>query len=459
MPFSESWATAYIQILIALFIFAVGILALSIPIVKDDVRTVFHRRRKGTLSYFFVASILGIFIFFVWFLQPSFKRVKDNRNPPVNIPVTVTSSGKTEQKLPEERFIITVGQPRMNDTVVDDKESYFIPFIASLLMTGITTGLVVILFRYSTQLNRLSVVKELEQELIKNLNEDQSTKNWRRKWLASLYSLVPGKKRKKRRSKKKRQTSQNNFRNHSPGYLQEDSLHDLIYLGRNGQAGREKKLVLDALDHLASRVQDAPTYQGDELEDLIRSLKEILLSGEQLGNDDNFNDVFEILKNIRYRISQLTYMPKYIDAWLADTILEELGVEAIKANSIQVAERFLEEASFSSKSVFNIGLIALDNKHFHTATMALNKLEGLAKNRNLTVCSETFDLLGLIAHFTTSGIATKMRADSFMSKNLTHFLPSIDDCLLRAYDHHYLSSDFETADVIFELRQELTSKH
>jgi hypothetical protein len=105
-----------------------------------------------------------------------------------------------------------------------------------------------------------------------------------------------------------------------------------------------------------------------------------------------------------------------------------------------------------------MGLTALDGKHYHTATLSLNRLEALALSKKLDACQETFDLLGLIAHFMANGTATRMRADEFLSEAITAFTPSIDDCLRGAYKHHFTSSNFETADKILDLRQQIKSK-
>jgi hypothetical protein len=105
--------------------------------------------------------------------------------------------------------------------------------------------------------------------------------------------------------------------------------------------------------------------------------------------------------------------------------------------------------------MFQMGLVALSNKQYHTATLALNKLEALAETRGLCACSETFDLLGLIAHFITGGTATSRRAQQFLSENKHAFAPSIEKCLNDADEHHYASSNFDTVDKLFTLQQEL----
>jgi hypothetical protein len=217
-------------------------------------------------------------------------------------------------------------------------------------------------------------------------------------------------------------------------------------------------MALQALADIAVVVQKGEGYQGDELEDLIRGLRDVVLNDERSGDDENFNQVNGILKQIRGRLSDNPSTSRYTDAGLAVKVLEELGVAAVRSRSEQTAERFMEEAAFSSSIVFNMGLTALANKQFHVASFALNKLESLAEEKGLVACPETYDLLGLIAHFIGSGVAARMRAEKFLLGNALLFRPNITECLLATYEHHYFGSNFSTADVIFELQQEVVTR-
>ncbi|MDX6692541.1 MAG: hypothetical protein QOF02_144 [Blastocatellia bacterium] len=456
-PLSETWAAAYVQILTMLIIFALGIPALAIQlVVQDDIRTVFQRRSKWTLWVILVLVILGAFISFIWILHPPFN--KASKDPAINVPVTVRRSA-TGQETPVENFTLSVGQAQSDNTGINDSMTSMASPVAGALMTLILIALLVIGSGYTRQFRRSHIISELEDDLIEDFKERTLLQRLRR-WAGYILNIAIKKKpAKKRRSRKKRSAPEDSADQKCPPHrLDKDTLYDLIFLGRGGKAGKDKTMVLDALERIATLVQTSSTYQGDELEELIRGLKGILLNGEQPGNDDNFNQAVDIIKHIRYELSQKDETSKYIDAGLANTVLEELGVEAIKSKSGQIAERFLEEASFSSKIVFEMGLIALYNKQFHTAILALNKLETLAEAQRLAACSATFDLLGMLAHFTFNGTASRMRADSFLSNSISDFSPSIDYCLFEAYAHHYENSNFDTADMVFQLRQQITTK-
>src|ERR1051325_1646600 len=148
MPFSESWATAYVQILITLFLFALGILALSMPAVGDDVRNVFNRRGKGRASSYFVAFLLVIFIAFVWFLQSPFRKAGSDKPSAVSVPVTISpAAAAADGNSTAERFVITVGQPQDNKTASGDEQASFAPLVSAVLITGMAVGLTFVWFR------------------------------------------------------------------------------------------------------------------------------------------------------------------------------------------------------------------------------------------------------------------------------------------------------------------------
>src|SRR5215213_3258132 len=109
-PLSETWASAYVQILITLIIFALGIPALAIQlVVQDDIRTVFQRRWKWTMWIILVIGIFGAFISFIWILHPPFN--KADKDPALNIPITVSQSGASQDSA-AGNFTILVGQPQ-----------------------------------------------------------------------------------------------------------------------------------------------------------------------------------------------------------------------------------------------------------------------------------------------------------------------------------------------------------
>lgn len=498
---SEAWATAYIQILTMLCIFALGIPALMFQlVVQDDIRHVFHRHMRVTGWVTSVAIILLTFIMFVWFLHPPFRRIQSQslaaaKNDTGNTigsaqvtpsPVQMPSPGSnqaTRQKRSSPQMkpgdsapgavpgfvaaatpVATVSPspittPAGSGSALDADEFYVGAIVASMAMTLIPMLVIALGFMQVSYLRRPHLIKYLERELIDEFpRRDAGAKRFRA-GLLGLRHYFFRKYRAKNKAIKQGSRSGNDGNLAISRRLDEETLNDLLYLGQHGKPGKEKSLALEALARIADVVQNGEGYQGDELEDLIRGLKDVVLNDERSGDDENFNEVNEILKQIRDRLSNNKSTSRYIDAGLTVKVLEELGVAAVRSKSEQTAERFMEKAAFSSSIVFNMGLTALANKQFHVASFALNKLESLAEEKGLVAGPETYDLLGLIAHFLGSGVAARMRAETFLLRNASLFSPNITDCLQGAYEHHYFGSNYGTADLIFELQQEIVMRN
>jgi hypothetical protein len=432
---SEAWATAYVQILITLVVFALGIPALAVQlVVQDDVRDVFHRRMKVTAWKTSVAILLMAFMSFVWFLHPPFStdgaETTSAAETAVTIPLRFVPLGPPADARPGGGAVLAAGEPRITNAQPAPRKagSHLPALAASLMMTLVPIVIILLGIKQAKFLRRPFLIKELESEL----NVEKLTDNWRGR-AGDLFF------------KKKRAARP----------LDEETLHDLIYLGRHGKAGANKQMVLDALNRLARAVQDTDTYEGAELEELIHGLRDVVINNEQVGNDADFNRVLEILNDIRQRLTHREYTSKYIDAWLTRTVLEELGVAAVRSKSGQTAERFIESASEYgySEIIFKMGLAALENQQFHTATLALDKLEALAEEKGYANIDDIHELIGLLAHFALGGPATRMRADSFLAEHKGEFMPTLDDCLIDAYKHHYARTYFNTADAIYKLRE------
>jgi hypothetical protein len=69
---TETWATAYLQILIGLFIFAIGIPAFAFQlVVQEDIRHVTHRRMKMRIWHTSVILLLLACVSFIWIIHPA----------------------------------------------------------------------------------------------------------------------------------------------------------------------------------------------------------------------------------------------------------------------------------------------------------------------------------------------------------------------------------------------------
>ncbi|MDX6269233.1 MAG: hypothetical protein QOD28_456 [Acidobacteriota bacterium] len=450
---SEQWATTYLQILFGLMVFALGIPTLAFElVVQEDVRHVVQQRwhLKMWLALVFILFISSIA--FVWLLHPLQKEAK----------VSTANGQQTQSGAQSQRS--ASGAPDENAA-----DGGLAPDRTRNSQAGGAEA---------------PVRQEGEAAAAAAGNNKASGRIWERwEWnmsvaAAVLLTLVPtltfvgGWILFDRCRRVKVVTSVAKSLRHAyqtRKVLDETDLEDLIYLGTHGKAGRQKNLVLDVIDVMAAEVQaQRSDYNGSELEDLIRGIESILRYESHCGNDENFTRVATILKNIWFRLSQHNYAYSS-DATATLDALKVLGIFAVKHRSEPTALIYVEEAAACDSDIlFEMGVAALQARHFFIASAALVKLESLAsqileqeggdlsggeppvqaRDSPLEVKS---NLVGLLAHFAMAGVSARRRALLSFHTNAGYFTPTRAAAFDEAFEYHYNMGRFETSDKVFAL--------
>jgi hypothetical protein len=275
------------------------------------------------------------------------------------------------------------------------------------------------------------------------------------------------------------------------GYLESNTLDDMIYLGEQGNAGAEKAMVINSLGCLAEYVLKSRSYKDNALENLIRGFEVIITNTEHLGNDSNFEHAAAQLKNIWLQLTAQGHNnPK--DAAAVYMTFEKLAISSVGKSSESVVLIFLEQAAFyGSDIIFAMGVSALSSQRYLAATMALNKLEALAdegkselqkaqsrlnqvrrgiqtdsgkkdkalqreeselkrfvEERENSYQEVSANLLGVLSHFTVGGPSTQRRAKISLEHNKELFLPDLKTCIERSFSYHYSKSAYKTSDIL-----------
>jgi hypothetical protein len=423
---SEQWATTYLQILFGLMVFALGIPALAFElIVQEDVRHVVQRRwhLKVWLALVFMLFISSIL--FVWLLHP----LQDGRGlTPVEPPPPATAAEGQPQPQPGGGGSATTGNDNAAKATLPrgmDAWAWKMSFAAALLLTLVPSLTFVGGWILFDRCRRVKVVASVAKSL---------TQSYERRKI-----------------------------------LDETDLEDLLYLGTHGKAGRQKAIVLEVINRMATTVQESPSgYNGSELEDLIRGIQAVLRYESQRGNDENFTSAAAILKNIWFRLSKNNHTYSSDATATLDT-LKELGIFAVKHRTEPTALIYVEEAAASDSDIlFEMGVAALEVRHFFIASAALVKLESLASE--ILIGDGALDgvmmprvqardspqdvkanLIGLLAHFSASGVSARRRALLSFQTNAEYFMPSRTNAFNEAFEYHYDMARYETSDKVFVL--------
>lgn len=465
-PFlTEQWATAYFQVLFSVLVFAVGIPFLGIQLImQEDVRhVVTYRTWKIRLWAALVIALLFSNILFIWIIHPATLDKADvptqvSKNEPLPVSSGVTGDngrdGAAEQLRASESqpadSVLNQGQPKKpvpvgaapSDAATpthppaeqyqspvpgpspiqtaspneseDNVWPWYQSMIAGLIVTVIPIAALTLGYWLPSTFTRKKVIKQFEADLISSIKKHRRPKP--------------------------------------------DTLLNLTYLGEHGNPGIEKQLVLESFKRVASALQDEPGYKGRELAEMIKSISPILLNTEKPGNDENHKFAANLLHTIWRKVSGKY---SYLDAMLAATTLKQLGLEAVMSKSDETALRYVSEGALCDDSiVFELGVLAVRTGRFNVAMDALRNLEVMAFADEIQPEDRkeaTHSLLGLLANFIAAGEASRRRAESFLTRERSAFVPSLEVCIKEATDYHFIKADFFTADKILAMERELTA--
>jgi hypothetical protein len=418
-PYTEQWATTYLQVLFQSFLFALGVpTAIYSLIVDHDIKRVAQTRVKAR-RYFLATALLYVAAFIiVWFLHPE-PSASASHFPEARQEAVSTSQKKTPTPTSQIEQSETQVPERVSDTQSEQTaprpgpNAMFKSIFAAFTVTFLPFAVLITGLRLNSQFKRQKVVDHLASELLRSLDADRN-----------IDTIV---------------------------------LKDLSYLGEHGQAGDEKEIVLNVIDRLAETVQvkvkaNVLRYSGYELESLIRHIPAMLDNNAQPGNDQNYRRAVEVLANIWRWLGARTISD---DALSTREALRHLALRSVERTAEDTALAYLEiAADCDSHMVFDMGLAAIRSQKYTLATAALTKLEAMSSNALAgtgvsDVGRETrSNLLGIAAYLAAEGPSGSIRAETSLRLNQELFWPSLRQVLADASDYHYDAGRFDTADKI-----------
>jgi hypothetical protein len=256
------------------------------------------------------------------------------------------------------------------------------------------------------------------------------------------------------------------------GTLVEHSLEDLIDLGRQSDAGQDKELVLQALHLLTVRTCAHRNYRGDTLEPLILKLVDILVSGPQPGNAQNFCTAAALLQHIvivahakkgdgntisgdtLWAVQALGALGKATLIHIGPMDIEHTPMRYVQALRLTVHQH-PEMTTDVSQALFEIGVVAVQKEQMLIAMATLEELLDLVSIHQPVRDELATDVLGLIAHFWIAGPTSHEYVKSKLvdvERCLAQQLPEAIDAARR---HCIRTTQFQTADYLHVVLHEL----
>ena len=249
------------------------------------------------------------------------------------------------------------------------------------------------------------------------------------------------------------------------GRLVEDSLHDLVEVGKQSEPGRDKEWVLGALANLTERVCAHERYNGDALQDLVLGVLDIVLNARQGRSAQNFGTATNLLRTIvtRYELSQDADFSQ-ADLIAAIRALSRLGRAALGLENATIALNIVQASggiradrteTLMSQSLFEVGIAALSAQQMLIGMAALAQLVNLVDSRRPAAGELVADTLGLLAHFWFAGETAKEYARVRLERVVDSLEKDLVSALDAAADHCAQTTQFRTADLLRRLRRDV----
>ncbi|ACY15840.1 hypothetical protein [Haliangium ochraceum] len=243
----------------------------------------------------------------------------------------------------------------------------------------------------------------------------------------------------------------------------EAQLGVLVELGVQSHGGEDKNLVIAALDRLVADTQARAAYDGAQLEELVKGLEDILVSGPHTPSPANFKTGAELLERMVWESRD---RPESDDLKRAIQLAGILGRAALRYEQPHDQIKFLEILAFAgegddlgyatwvSQAVLEIGSEAIGKNRILVAMTALDKLESLVFAHSPVRGELAHDFVGLVAHFHDQGGTCRDYGDQYLDASV--FADPLPEVVAQAREACIQGARFRTGNYLTALLAELS---
>lgn len=207
----------------------------------------------------------------------------------------------------------------------------------------------------------------------------------------------------------------------------EAHLRTLVELGVQSRGGDDKNLVIEALSELVGEAQARERYDGAQLEELIKGLEDVLVSGPFKATAANYKAAGELLERLVWESRD---RKESDDVKMAVQLAGILCREALRYEQPHDQMKFVEilgvagegshigYATWASQALLEIGSQAIETGRMFVAVTALAKLHTLVITHSPVHGELANDFIGLIAHFHAQRDAARVFGTRFLDTRL-----------------------------------------
>ncbi len=248
------------------------------------------------------------------------------------------------------------------------------------------------------------------------------------------------------------------------GRPSEGALATLVELGVQSRGGDDKTLIIGALHLLMTETQAHESYDGAQLEELIKGLEDVMVAGPFRASAPNFKASADLLEHLVWESRD---RDESDDHKMALQLASILGREALRFEQPHDQIKFVEILAFAgegknigyamwaSQAMLELGGQAIESGRILVAMMALSKLESLVYTHSPVSGELAFDFVGLIAHFYAQRETGRDYGKQFLDASL--FTEPLPEVIRQARAACIQSARFRTGDYLDRMLADMES--
>lgn len=245
----------------------------------------------------------------------------------------------------------------------------------------------------------------------------------------------------------------------------EEDLCTLVELGMQSRGGEDKNLVIAALDELVTSTQALDSYDGAQLEELIKGLEDVLVGGPYKASAANFKAGAELLERLVWESRDADDSD---DLKMAVQLAAILGRDAMRYEQPHDQIKFVEILAFAgegrdigyacwaSQALLEVGSQAIESGRTLVAMTALSKLENLVLAHSPVEGELAFDFVGLIAHFHAQELTGRDYGKPYLDASL--FRDPLPEVIRQARAACIQGARFRTGDYLARLLADIDAE-
>jgi len=258
------------------------------------------------------------------------------------------------------------------------------------------------------------------------------------------------------------------------GKPNKENLRELIEIGKQSNPGPNREMILESMRVLVDAICKHEKYKGDSLEDLIIGIVHVLATRPTAEDTRNYQTAAGILTTILSTKISNGNEAKFVDQFHAVNAMSTLGQTMLAQKDFSAEADYIlmdfEEAlglvvsvhpellPDVTQALLTMGSVALYHERYLFAVATMERMLTLIEANQAVAVKPLAELLGLTAHFWTTGGSSKDFIEMRIPRISALFSGDLSEVIEKARQRFQMTMRFDTADKLAHMAKELKPK-